>query len=308
MSAFDIYCQLDGMLSGSVFCDEPMARYTSFRIGGPAALFIECATVSDITRTLEVVRQNDMPWMVVGKGSNLLVSDDGFNGAVISLGSEFKKFAFPDREQDENLLVAGAGAILSNLVQAAFKNGYSGFEFAVGIPGTLGGALFMNAGSANEWIGTIVDWVTVFSPESGLKRYRGEELDWGYRHSGIRHDEIVLECGLRITPGHTGQIRARMEASLKRRRKTQPLTLPSAGSVFRNPEGDSAGRIIEELGFKGYKVGGAEVSSLHANFIVNTGNAKAWDVVEIITQIRKRVKEEYDRELQPEIRFVGFPL
>jgi len=308
MSAFDIYCQLDGMLSGSVFCDEPMARHTSFRIGGPAALFIECATVSDITRTLEVVRQNDMPWMVVGKGSNLLVSDDGFNGAVISLGSEFKKFAFPDREQDENLLVAGAGAILSNLVQAAFKNGYSGFEFAVGIPGTLGGALFMNAGSANEWIGTIVDWVTVFSPESGLKRYRGEELDWGYRHSGIRHDEIVLECGLRITPGHTGQIRARMEASLKRRRKTQPLTLPSAGSVFRNPEGDSAGRIIEELGFKGYKVGGAEVSSLHANFIVNTGNAKAWDVVEIITQIRKRVKEEYDRELQPEIRFVGFPL
>ncbi len=308
MSAFDIYCQLDGMLSGSVFCDEPMARYTSFRIGGPAALFIECATVSDITRTLEVVRQNDMPWMVVGKGSNLLVSDDGFNGAVISLGSEFKKFAFPDREQDENLLVAGAGAILSNLVQAAFKNGYSGFEFAVGIPGTLGGALFMNAGSANEWIGSIVDWVTVFSPESGLKRYRGEELDWGYRHSGIRHDEIVLECGLRITPGHTGQIRARMEASLKRRRKTQPLTLPSAGSVFRNPEGDSAGRIIEELGFKGYKVGGAEVSSLHANFIVNTGNAKAWDVVEIITQIRKRVKEEYDRELQPEIRFVGFPL
>ena len=308
MSAFDVYCQLDGIVSGSVFLDEPMARHTSFRIGGPAALYIECASVSDITRTLEAVRLQDMPWMVVGKGSNLLVSDEGFNGAIISLGKEFKRFALPDSDKDESLLVAGAGAMLSNLVQAAFKNGFSGFEFAVGIPGTLGGALFMNAGSASEWISSIVDWVTVLRPDNGLVRYRGEELDWGYRQSGISHNEIIVECGLRIEPGHTGQIRARMEASLKRRRKTQPLTLPSAGSVFRNPEGDSAGRMIEELGLKGYKVGGAEVSSLHANFIVNTGNARAWDVVEIITHIRKRVKEEYDRELQPEIRFVGFPL
>jgi UDP-N-acetylmuramate dehydrogenase len=306
MSAFDVYCELNGTLDGSLFCDEPMARHTSFRIGGPAALYVECATISDITRTFDVITAHNMPWTVVGKGSNLLVNDEGFDGAVITLGREFKNHTFPAPELGQSLLVAGGGMILSNLVQSAFKQGYAGFEFAVGIPGTLGGAVFMNAGSAESWIGTIVDSVTVLGPTTGLRRILGEELPWHYRSAGIPLGEVIVECSLHIEPGHVGQIRARMEALLNKRKKSQPLTVPSAGSVFRNPPSGSAGQMIEDIGLKGYTVGGAQVSEKHANFIVNNGTATAADVVEVIMHIRQRVKEEYGTELQPEVRFIGF--
>jgi UDP-N-acetylmuramate dehydrogenase len=195
---------------------------------------------------------------------------------------------------------------LANLVQSAFKKGYAGLEFAVGIPGTVGGALFMNAGSAKEWIGAIVESVTVLEPGKGLKRYEGHELPWAYRRSGIPTGEIIVEAELRVKQGHLSQIRAKMEASLKRRRKSQPLTVPNAGSVFRNPPNASAGQLIEAAGLKGYTVGGASVSELHANFIINNGSATATDVLAIIMHIRQRVKEDYGHELQPEIRFIGF--
>jgi UDP-N-acetylmuramate dehydrogenase len=148
--------------------------------------------------------------------------------------------------------------------------------------------------------------VTVLRPGSGLVRYKAHELPWSYRHSGLPLGEIVVECGLRVQPGHVGQIRARMEAAHKRRKKSQPLAFPSAGSVFRNPPDASAGQMIDALGLKGYTVGGAQISDLHANFIVNTGNATAADVLAIIMEVRKQVKEEYGTELQPEIRFIGF--
>ncbi|MDR2492748.1 MAG: UDP-N-acetylmuramate dehydrogenase [Coriobacteriales bacterium] len=306
MSSFDAYCELQGMLEGHIFCDEPMVRHTSFRVGGPADLFIECASVRDLNFSLDVIARHQLPWAVVGKGSNLLVSDEGFRGAVLVLGAQFKSFSLPDLTCSQNKLVAGGGVQLSTLVQAAFKNGLSGFEFAVGIPGTLGGAVFMNAGSSDVWIGSIVESLTVLRPGEGLVRYQGSELPWGYRCSGLPAGEVIVECVLRVTPGHVGMIRAGMEASLTRRKKTQPLTTPNAGSIFRNPEGDSAGRIIEGLGLKGYTHGGAQVSEVHANFIVNTGNATASDVVAIIMHIRRRVREEHGIELRPEIRFIGF--
>jgi UDP-N-acetylmuramate dehydrogenase len=306
MSAFDAYCDLEGSIKGTALIDEPMARHTSFRIGGPAWLYIECASVADLNRCFEVFEAHRLPWCVTGKGSNLLVSDEGFEGAVITLGREFKDFSFPDEESGQSLLVVGAGVQLSNLVQSAFKGGYSGLEFAVGIPGTVGGALFMNAGSAEEWIGTIVESVTVLRPGEGLRRYEARELSWAYRRSGLSAHEVIVEAELRVKRGHLSRIRAKMEASLKRRRKTQPLTVPNAGSVFRNPPDASAGRLIESAGLKGYTVGGASVSELHANFIVNNGSATAADVVAIIMHIRKRVKEDYGEELQPEIRFIGF--
>ena len=306
MSAFDAYCDLEGSIKGRVCYDEPMARHTSYRIGGPASLYIECACITDISRVLEVVEQHGLPWCVVGKGSNLLVSDDGFKGAILTLGQEFKYFSFPDGEAGESLLVAGGGVILSNLVQSAFKGGFSGLEFCVGIPGTLGGALFMNAGSASEWIGSIVETVAVLRPGHGLQQYTAQQLSWNYRHSGIPVGEVIVEGSLRVAKGHLSSIRGKMEAMLKKRRKSQPLTVPNAGSVFRNPPGDSAGRIIESLGLKGLKVGGAKVSDLHANFIVNEGKASAADVVAIIVHIRELVKEKYGQELQPEIRFIGF--
>jgi UDP-N-acetylmuramate dehydrogenase len=306
MPGFDAYCDLEGTIKGSVSYKEPMARHTSYRIGGPALLYIECASLADINRCLDVFAVHGLSWCVVGKGSNLLVSDDGFNGAIITLGPEFKHFSFPDETAGENLLVAGAGVVLSNLVQSAFKGGYSGLEFSVGIPGTLGGALFMNAGSAAEWMGGIVESITVLRPGQGLVRYEAHELPWAYRRSGIPSGEIIVEGRLKVAKGHLGHIRAKMEASLKRRRKTQPLTVPNAGSVFRNPLEASAGQIIDALGLKGYRVGGASVSEMHANFIVNDGTATAADVIAIIMYIRERVKEKYGWELQPEIRFIGF--
>ncbi|MCL2757173.1 MAG: UDP-N-acetylmuramate dehydrogenase [Coriobacteriia bacterium] len=306
MTAFDAYCTLSGILEGSIYCDEPMARHTSYRIGGPADLFVECASIRDLNNVLDTLATHQMPWTVIGKGSNLLVSDEGFRGAVLTLGAEFKGFSLPDLTLDQRSIVAGGGVILSNLVQAAFKNGLSGFEFAVGIPGTLGGALYMNAGNAQEWIGNIVENLTVLRPGEGLIRYLGSELPWRYRYSGLPPGEVIVESELKVIPGNTGQIRGRMEGLLNRRKKTQPMTKPSAGSVFRNPAGDSAGRIIEAMGLKGYTIGGAQISEVHANFIVNTGTATAADVVAIIKYIRQCVKDEHGTELQPEIRFIGF--
>jgi UDP-N-acetylmuramate dehydrogenase len=324
VSAFDAYMELQGNLDGDVYCDELMARHTSYRIGGPAALYIECASIHDLGLALQTITNQQLPWAIIGKGSNLLISDAGFTGAILTLTTQFRDFALPDaitgqmqqeRSQvtspslapnGKQLLVAGSGVMLSNLVQAAFKNGLSGFEFAVGIPGTLGGALAMNAGSATEWIGSIVQSLTVYRPGHGLLRLQGNELPWNYRNAGLPAADIIVESELWVQPGHTGQIRAKMEASLKRRKKTQPLNKPSAGSVFRNPADASAGMLIESLGLKGFTIGGAQVSEVHANFIVNNGSATAADVLAIILEVRRRVKEEYGQELQTEIRFIGF--
>ena len=306
MTAFDAYCDIEGSIKGTVLVGEPMARHTSYRIGGPAALFIECATLADINRSLEVLKCYGLPWQVIGKGSNLLVADEGYKGAILTLGQEFKYFSFPDESKGERQLIAGAGVMLSVLVQDAFRDGFSGLEFCVGIPGTFGGALFMNAGSSEEWMGNIVDTITVLRPGEGLVLYEGRELPWQYRRSGIPAGEIIVEGRLRVKKGHLSSIRAKMEGSLKRRRKSQPLNVPSAGSVFQNPEGASAGQLIESLGLKGFSVGGARVSDVHANFIVNDGQATAADVVKLIVHIRTVVKEEYGQELQPEIRFIGF--
>ncbi|MDR1089263.1 MAG: UDP-N-acetylmuramate dehydrogenase [Coriobacteriales bacterium] len=321
MGALDAYRELKGRLDGTVYLDEPMNRHTSYHLGGPVALYVECASVHDLGVCFEVLSAEQLPWAIVGKGSNLLVSDAGWHGAVLTLIGQFKEIVAPPLpaehalEQDgpgaaqapgQQSIVAGAGVILNTLVQTAFKHGYSGFEFAVGIPGTLGGALAMNAGTASEGIGTIVSKLTVYRPGVGLLRIPQSELAWNYRTSGIAPGDIIVESELTTEPGHTVQIRAKMEASLNRRKATQPLTKPSAGSVFRNPPGASVGKMIEDLGLKGYRRGGAEVSPVHANFIVNNGSATAGDVLAIIMEVRRRVKDEYGTELQTEIRFIGF--
>jgi UDP-N-acetylmuramate dehydrogenase len=283
-----------------------LCLHTSFRIGGAAALLIECACIADISHALKVCHAHRLPWVVIGKGSNILVADQGFAGAVLVLGSEFKHYRLPDPDAGSQLLISGAGVLLANLVQDAFKQGYRGLEFAVGIPGTIGGALFMNAGSAKEWIGSITETLTVLRESEGLVRLDGRDLPWEYRHSGLARSDIIVEASLRIEPGHLGQIRAKMEASAKRRKKTQPLTMPNAGSIFRNPPGDSAGRLIEACGLKDFRIGGASVSQVHANFIINQENATAADVAALIMHLRKQVKQQHGIELQPEIRFIGF--
>ena len=313
MGALEAYSELRGRLDGTVYLDEPMTRHTTYHIGGPVALYVECASVHDLSVCFEVLAANRLPWTIVGKGSNLLVNDAGWRGAVLTLTGQFKEILAPSLQEEQvketcerQRIVAGGGVILSNLVQTAFKSGFSGFEFAVGIPGTLGGALAMNAGTASQGIGSIVSNLTVYRPGLGLMRIQGNELPWEYRASGLPPKDIIVECELLAVPGHLTQIRAKMEASLNRRKETQPLTQPSAGSVFKNPPGDSAGKMIDSLGLKGYRVGGAEVSPVHANFIVNNGSATASDVLAIIIEVRRRVKDVYGTELKTEIRFIGF--
>jgi UDP-N-acetylmuramate dehydrogenase len=294
------YQRLRAELAGPVRRDEQLARHTTYHIGGPAALFVECATVADLSAATRILAEEQIDWTVLGKGSNVLAADEGYDGAVLTVGRDFKRHSI-DREH----LRTGAGVILGAVVQDAFKLGLSGLEFAVGIPGTVGGALAMNAGSRDEWIGAIVEAVTLFVPEVGLVAVRGPEVAWGYRKSDLPSRGIVVEAVLRVTESDEVDIRRAMEASLRRRKRTQPLGLASAGSVFVNPEGDSAGRLIEAAGLKGARVGGAMVSDVHANFIVNAGGATAADVVALVQMIREAVKNANGVELRPEIRFLG---
>jgi UDP-N-acetylmuramate dehydrogenase len=287
-------------MSGAVREHEPMTRHTTFRIGGPAAVFLECDTVADLMRATAVLSEEGVEWTVLGKGSNVLVADSGYEAAVLVLGKEFKRHSIEGEQ-----LRTGAGVILGAVVQDAFKAGLSGLEFAVGIPGTVGGALAMNAGSRDEWIGSIVESVTLFVPGEGLVGVRGPEISWAYRWTDLPSRGIVVEAVLRVIESDAVHMRRSMEASLRRRKRSQPLGMPSAGSVFVNPDGDSAGRLVEAAGLKGERVGGATVSEVHANFIVNSGGATATDVVELVQMIRDTVKESYGIELRPEIRFLG---
>lgn len=288
---------------GEIRLDEPLSKHTSYRIGGPAKAFILVNSVAALNAALTACAADGCAWVLVGKGSNLLVADSGFDGAVITLAGEFRTWMFDD---DANRVVVGAGTILSRLVQEVFHRGYSGMEFAVGTPGTVGGALRMNAGTKDDWIGSRVVSVTTFRPGSGLKRYAGTDIEWAYRSTSFPQDEIIVECELQLEPALSGNIHDRMRSLLERRKASQPLDHPSCGSVFKNPEGHSAGALIDQLGLKGTSCGGAQISEKHANFIVNKNNASASDVRALIAMAQEKVKEHYGIELQPEVKFLGF--
>lgn len=294
---------VDERFDGDIYAHEPMARHTTYRIGGPARFFVRVDSIGALTRLVDVCEREGVPWVVVGRGSNLLVSDEGFPGVVMSLGRDFRSFRF---DEERSCFVAGAGVLLSAVVQEAFRRSLAGLEFAVGTPGTVGGAVRMNAGARDEWIGSRVASVTTLLPGRGLARRAGSELSWGYRASSLEPDEVVLECELGVEPADPFYIRGKMEANLARRKKTQPVGEPSCGSVFRNPAGVHVAQLVEELGLKGASVGGARVSDVHANFIVNTGEATARDVRALISLVASKVHEAYGIELVPEVRFLGF--
>lgn len=288
---------------GAVRRNEPMSRHTTYRIGGPAAYYVEVEDLPSLARVMEDCARFDVPWAVVGQGSNLLVADSGFDGAVIVLAGQFRTWTF---DEERMRYAVGAGMMLSRMVQEAFHQGLSGLEFAVGTPGTVGGAVRMNAGTRTQWIGQRVVSVTTYSVVHGLRRLDGNQITWEYRCSSIPADEVVVECELAMDKGAEIFIRSRMDGALARRKKSQPLGMPSCGSVFRNPEGASAGKLIEQVGLKGAAAGGAQISTIHANFIVNKGGATAVDVLELMHLAQDRVKETYGIELQPEVRFLGF--
>lgn len=300
MSTREVAAQLRRALSGDVREREQMARHTTFRIGGPADLVISCETLADLSEAIRVCDDAGIEWTIVGKGSNLLVSDDGYRGAVISLGREFKAHSVEGSE-----IKAGAACILAYIVQDAFSRGLGGMEFAVGIPGTVGGALAMNAGSRGVWMDSVVESVTLYVPGVGLERLRAADVDWGYRRSGLPGRGVIVESVLQLVEADKDRIRRSMEESLDRRKATQPLGMPCAGSVFANPQGDSAGRLIEAAGLKGTRLGAARISEVHANFIVNEGGATAADVVGLMQKIQMTVRDIYGIELTPEIRLLG---
>lgn len=300
MTVGDAAARLCRSLAGEVRTGEPMARHTTFRVGGRAAIFAVADTLADVTAAVAILGEEGVPFVVLGKGSNVLVSDDGYDGAILVLGREFKRHGFQD-----GMMRAGAATVLGVLVQDAFHLGLVGLSWAVGIPGTLGGALSMNAGTRHGWISQVVDSVTLYVPGEGLTLVRGREVSWGYRSSGLARRGIILESTLSVSQGDPVRIRAEMERYLKERKSSQPLGVPSAGSVFVNPEKDSAGRLIETAGCKGMRLGGAMVSPVHANFIVNDGGATAADVAGLIAHVRTTVKDSHGVELRPEIRFLG---
>ena len=289
--------------SGFVLENEPMSRHTTYRIGGPALLFIQADSLRSLVFACQACREAGVAWMAVGGGSNLLVADEGFGGAAIALGTGFSSCSF---DEPSSTFTVGAAARFSQVVREACRLGRTGFEFAAGCPGTIGGALRMNAGTGRESIGSRVLSVTTLRPGEGLKRYARSDIEWGYRASSLPYDEIVLECELEAPAGDAEAVRAKVEAAMARRRKTQPLGYPSCGSVFRNPEGESAARLIENVGLKGAMCGGAQISELHANFIVNRGGATAAEVLALIHAAQDAVAQRYGIELVPEVRFLGF--
>lgn len=292
--------QLRGALSGAVVASEPLSRYTTLRVGGPARLLVVADTLKDLRTSLEACANEGVGWSIVGKGSNLLVSDEGYDGVVIQLGTDFRRI-----KRDGECLQSGGAAALPVLVQTALRERLGGLAFAVGIPGTVGGAVAGNAGAHGTWIGEFVTSVTLYSPYGKLRHCNHSELQFGYRSSAIGRDDVIVEALFALEPADPAQVRGEMERYFKRRKLTQPAGMPSAGSVFKNPSGQAAGKLIEQAGLKGFSVGGAQVSLRHANFIVNTGSASASDVFALLKSVQDRVQASCGVKLEPEIKMLG---
>lgn len=286
---------------GNFRIDEPMSRLTSFRIGGPADLVVEVETPEELALTVEYCKKSAIPWFLFGRGSNLLVRDEGIRGVVLRLGKDFQYTKVEGRK-----LRAGAASALAVVAEAAARNGLSGLEFASGIPGSLGGAVFMNAGAYGSEMRDVVVEVDLYRPAKGFETLTNEEIKFAYRSSGLQQEEgIVLNVVLNLTPGDEEQIREQMSNFNLKRKEKQPLEFPSAGSTFKRPEGNFAGRLIEEAGLKGKRLGNAQVSPKHAGFIINLGGATAREVLDLIDLVRREVHKKSGIWLEPEIKVVG---
>lgn len=303
----DFYQELKEVFGeGNVLRDESMAEHTTFRIGGPADYFIAPADPQDLARGIALCRQVNVPCYVIGNGSNLLVGDKGYRGVIFHISKGMDSITCTEKD-DRLTLRAGAGALLARAARLVSEKGFTGFEYATGIPGSVGGAVMMDAGAYGGEIKDSLVWADVLDAQTGqILRLSAEELQFGYRHSIIMDkDYIVLEACFAFERGDADAI-ARYVAELSDKRRTnQPLDYPSAGSTFKRPTGYFAGKLIQDSGLKGFRVGGAQVSEKHAGFVINTGSATAADVAELIRQVQNKVYEEFEVRLEPEVRFLG---
>jgi UDP-N-acetylmuramate dehydrogenase len=283
---------------------QPLAPYTSMKIGGPADYFLEAENRAALIQTLRLLDRHAVSFCLLGRGSNVLVSDLGVRGAVLRLAGEFKRAAWRE-EGDRVLVTAGAAFPVTQLVREAARRGYSGLEFAEGIPGSVGGALVMNAGAYGSEMEKIVDRVEAVTERGEALSFDRQEMVFTYRDSHLPRGIVVTAVGMRLQKGEAGQVSLKVRELVTRRKSSQPSGYPNSGSMFRNPPGDFAGRLIEAAGLKGKRIGGAQISERHANFIVNLGGAKAEDVNALMKLAQAEVKEKFGAELVPEVQFLG---
>lgn len=285
----------------NILLDEMMSRHTSFRIGGPCDFFLKPQNINELKDVLHICHEYELPVFILGNGSNLLITDKGIRGVVIEVFKNFSEITIKDRT-----ITAGAGILLSTLANKAAKNHLSGLEFASGIPGTLGGAVFMNAGAYGGEMKQVVTNVTVVSKNGELRDLKADELEFGYRHSAIQEmDSIVVSATMELHKGELTSIKEMMSDLNGRRKDKQPLDMPSAGSTFKRPEGYYAGKLIMDAGLRGYSIGDAQVSEKHCGFVVNKGSASFEDVYALINYIKNTVFEKFGVELTREVKIVG---
>lgn len=281
---------------------EPMSKHTTFRIGGEADLFVIPQNTEQVKQVVCHAKKAKVPYYFIGNGSNLLVSDDGIRGVVILIADNLKAI-----EVEDTTIRAQAGISLASLAKQALKNELTGFEFAAGIPGTLGGAVSMNAGAYGGEMKDVLLEATVLTDEGEIITLSKEELELGYRTSLVgKNHYIVLEAVVGLEKGRKEDILLKMEDLAQRRRDKQPLEYPSAGSTFKRPEGYFAGQLIDETGLRGFQVGGAQVSEKHCGFVINTGNATSHDVRQLIEEVANRVEKKFGVRLHPEVKMIGF--
>ncbi len=280
---------------------EPMSLHTTFRIGGPADLFVTPGSIQAVADSIRICKETQTPYAVIGNGSNLLVSDTGYRGVIIQIGRNLNQVSVNGEE-----IRAQAGAMLSVIAKTALSESLTGFEFASGIPGTLGGAAVMNAGAYGGEMKDVLTEVTVLTREGEIRTIPAEKLEMGYRTSlAAKNGWIILEAVLKFQKGDAEAIRGRMEELKMQRVTKQPLDLPSAGSTFKRPEGYFAGKLIMDAGLRGFTVGGAQISEKHCGFVVNKGGATAEDVRNLICAVQKKVQEDAGVKLEPEVKFLG---
>ncbi len=283
------------------FLNEDMKKHTSFKTGGRADLLIEPGDILELQVLIQYILKENIPFIIIGHGSNIIVSDNGIRQVVIKIGKNLSKCTV---ENDK--LEAEAGALLADVSQEAQKNGLSGFEFACGIPGTIGGAVFMNAGAYGGEIKNILEEVLVLTLEGELVIKKINELELGYRTSIMQtNGDIILKAKFLLKKGNKEEIQKEMDELSRKREETQPLEYPSAGSAFKRPVGHFTGKLIQETNLRGYQIGGAQVSMKHAGFIINAGNATTSDILKLIKHIQSEVKNHFDVDLETEVRFIG---
>jgi UDP-N-acetylmuramate dehydrogenase len=297
-----IVTELQNLNIGKVKPNEPLLNHTTIKIGGPADLFIEPSSVDNLKKVMEVIKKNSINWRAIGRGSNLLVSDKGIEGAVIKLSTGLDHLEINDTE-----ITVGGGYSLVSLATSISKKGLSGLEFASGIPGSVGGAVYMNAGAHGSDISKILTKAHILFDDGSIEWLSNQDMEFSYRTSILQKKRpgIVIEAVFKLIQGDRAAIVAQMQKNKDYRKETQPWNFPCAGSIFRNPLPNYAGKLIEDAGLKGYSIGGAKISEMHGNFIVNSGNATAEDVLTLIQYVKDTIFTLYEIKMETEVEIIG---